>query len=396
VTYTIVVCVLGWLAGWAVMGRPRSVGGLSQDRAARRGLEGVSVVVPARDEERSIAGLLAGLCDPQDPTAPPDRIIVVDDHSTDRTAEIAASFPMVEVLRAPALPERWTGKSWACHIGASHARAAAGDERTEQTAGDAAGETADPGGAHVIAFLDADVRLDRASLAAVVAERDRAGGLVSVQPWHQTERAYEQLSCLFNVIAVMGTAIGSGRGATGAFGPVMVTSLADYDAVGGHDAVRSEVVEDLALAERYRDTARPVEVLEGGSAIRFRMYPGGIRQLVDGWAKNFATGAGSTRRWRLAAIVGWVTALGTAAFALDDGLRGELDPVLGVALYLAFAAQLWWMFRQVGSFGALTAVLFPIPLVGFIVVFLRSLWLTHVRHSVTWRGRSVSTAPDRG
>jgi 4,4'-diaponeurosporenoate glycosyltransferase len=176
----------------------------------------------------------------------------------------------------------------------------------------------------------------------------------------------------------------------------MVTSMADYDGAGGHDAVRSEVVEDLALAERYRDSGRGVEVLEGGAAIRFRMYPGGIRQLVDGWAKNFATGAGSTRRWRLAAIVGWVTALGTAAFALDDGLRGELDPVLGVALYLAFAAQLWWMFRQVGSFGPLTALLFPIPLVGFIVVFLRSLWLTHVRHAVTWRGRSVSTAPDRG
>ncbi|MFN7149104.1 MAG: glycosyltransferase [Microthrixaceae bacterium] len=394
-TYTIVVCVLGWLAGWAVMGRPRSVAGLSHDGAGRRGLEGVSVVIPARDEERSIAALLTGLCDPQDPTPAPDRIIVVDDHSTDRTTEIAASFPQVEVLSAPALPERWTGKSWACHVGTSHARSANADS-TGTTENATADQHVPGGAAHVVAFLDADVRLDRASLATVVAERDRAGGLVSVQPWHQTERAYEQLSCLFNVIAVMGTAIGSQRGATGAFGPVMVTSLADYDAVGGHDAVRSEVVEDLALAERYRNSGRAVEVLEGGSAIRFRMYPGGIRQLVDGWAKNFATGAGSTRRWRLAAIVGWVTALGTAAFALDDGLRGELDPLLGVGLYLAFAAQLWWMFRQVGSFGPLTATLFPIPLVGFIVVFLRSLWLTHVRHAVTWRGRSVSTAPDRG
>lgn len=393
-TYTIVVCVLGWLAGWAVMGRPRSVARLSPDRTGRRGLEGVSVVIPARDEERSIAALLSGLCDPGDPAAAPDRIVVVDDHSTDRTAQIAASFPAVEVISAPALPERWTGKSWACHIGAAHVRSAT-------PVGDTIGQRAHVSAAqvrapHVVAFLDADVRLDRASLGAVVAERDRAGGLVSVQPWHQTERAYEQLSCLFNVIAVMGTAIGSQRGATGAFGPVMVTSLADYDGVGGHEAVRSEVVEDLALAQRYRDTGRPVEVLEGGSAIRFRMYPGGIRQLVDGWAKNFATGAGSTRRWRLAAIVGWVTALGTAAFALDDGLRGELDPLLGIGLYLAFAAQLWWMFRQVGSFGPVTAVLFPIPLVGFIVVFLRSLWLTHVRHAVTWRGRSVSTAPDRG
>jgi 4,4'-diaponeurosporenoate glycosyltransferase len=388
VTYTIVVCVLGWLAGWSVIGRPRTVTTRPHTASGRIGLTGVSIVVPARDEERSIAALLSGLCDPRDPIAAPQRIVVVDDHSSDRTAEIAASFPLVEVLAAPALPDRWTGKSWACHVGVSHVRASGGPG-----ADDAA---AHRGTDEVVAFLDADVRLDRAALAAVVAERDHVGGLVSVQPWHQTERAYEQLSCLFNVIAVMGTAIGSRRGATGAFGPVMVTSLADYAEVGGHESVRSEVVEDLALAQRYRDRGRPVEVLEGGSAIRFRMYPAGVRQLVDGWTKNFATGAGATRRWRLAAIIMWVTALGTAALALDDGLRGELDPVLGVGLYLAFVAQLWWMFRQVGSFGPITAALYPIPLVGFVVVFLRSLWQTHVRHSVTWRGRAVSTAPDRG
>lgn len=388
-TYTIVVCVLGWLAGWSVMGRPRTVDDRPSAAPARVGLTGVSIVVPARDEERSIAALLSGLCDPEDRMAAPERIVVVDDHSTDRTTEIAGSFPLVEVVDAPPLPDRWTGKSWACHVGVSHLRAADERERTDRAAQHGAT-------AHVVAFLDADVRLDRAALAEVVAERDRVGGLVSVQPWHQTERAYEQLSCLFNVIAVMGTAIGSRRGATGAFGPVMVTSLADYDDVGGHDAVRSEVVEDLALAQRYRDAGRSVEVLEGGAAIRFRMYPGGVRQLVDGWTKNFATGAGSTRRWRLAAIVMWVTSLGTAALALDDGLRGELDPVLGLGLYLAFVMQLGWMFRQVGSFGPITALLFPIPLVGFVVVFLRSLWLTHVRHSVTWRGRAVSTAPDRG
>jgi 4,4'-diaponeurosporenoate glycosyltransferase len=383
VSVTVVVCVLGWVAGWLVLGRPRAVRDLPTadgGSGTREGLRGVSIVVPARDEAANIAHLLAGLCDPLDPTPPPDRIVVVDDHSEDRTAEIARAHPGVEVVAAPPLPERWTGKSWACDTGA---RATAEPDRNG-------------GVAPVLAFLDADVRLSRSALARVVAERDRVGGLVSVQPWHETERMYEQLSCLFNVLAVMGTAVGSPRGATGAFGPVLVTSRVDYDTIGGHAAVRADVVEDLALAQRFRDLQRPVTVLGGGREIRFRMYPGGLRQLAEGWTKNFAVGAGATRPLRLAAIVLWVTCLGSAAFALDDSLRGQLPLATGVVLYLAFVAQLWAMFRRVGSFGVLTALLYPVVLVWFVGIFVRSLWRTHVRHSVTWRGRAVSTVADRG
>jgi 4,4'-diaponeurosporenoate glycosyltransferase len=281
------------------------------------------------------------------------------------------------------LADRWTGKSWACQHGMQHLRSSGW------------GRPAADGPEPVVVFLDADVRLDRTALAAVTAERDRAGGLVSVQPWHETHRPYEQLSCLFNVLAVMGTAVGS-RNPTGAFGPVLVSSLADYDAVGGHASVRDDVVEDLAIARRYRAHDLPVGVLEGGRRIRFRMYPGGLRQLVEGWTKNFAVGAGATRPLRLAAIVLWVTCLGSAAFTLEDSLRGDLPLTTGVALYLAFVVQLWVMFRRVGSFGVVTALLYPVTLVWFVGIFVRSLWRTHVRHSVTWRGRAVSTVADRG
>ena len=116
------------------------------------------------------------------------------------------------------------------------------------------------------------------------------------------------------------------------------------------------------------------------------MYPGGLRQLTEGWTKNFAAGAGSTRLGRLAVIVLWVTCLGSATLALDDALRGDIALPVGLALYLAFAAQLMVMFRQVGNFSPLTALAFPIPLVFFGMVFCRSLWRTHVRHSVDLAG----------
>lgn len=375
---SVVVCVVGWILGWVALGRPRRVDELPppDHGGGRTGLSGVTVVIPARDEEANIATLLAGLCDPDDPTHAADRIVVVDDHSSDRTAALASSHPGVEVLTAPPLPAHWTGKSWACHAGVQHLGTTDGRAAPEQ----------------VVAFVDADVRLTRTALARVVAARDDTGGLVSVQPWHETERPYEQLSCLFNVLAVMGTAMGSRRGPTGAFGPLLVTGRADYDAVGGHAAVRDEVVEDLALARRYRSSGLPVQVLEGGQGLRFRMYPGGLRQVVEGWTKNFAVGAGSTRLLRLGAIVTWVTCLGSAVFALEDSLRGDLPLGTGPLLYVAFVLQLRVMFRQVGDFRLLTAVLYPVPLVFFMVVFVRSLWRTHVRRSVVWRGRSLSTS----
>ena len=165
--------------------------------------------------------------------------------------------------------------------------------------------------------------------------------------------------------------------------------MQDYPAVGGHAAVRDQVAEDLALGRRYRDAGLGSHLLVGGRAVRFRMYPGGPRQLVEGWTKNFATGAGSTRVLRLLAVVAWIAALGTAAVLLVDGLRGERSLVVGAVAYLSMAAQVAVLFRAVGRFGPLSAVLYPLHLVVFVVVFVRSLWSTHVRREVRWRGRTL-------
>ena len=367
-TATILFCTAGWLLGWWALGRLRRVADLPP---APTGVPAgaLTIVIPARDEELSLRGLLEDLEADRPANA---RVVVVDDHSVDATAEIARSFDFVEVLSAPDLPPGWTGKCWACHVGSSDAQDG------------------------VLVFLDADVRLAHGVLARLVAEREQRGGLLSVQPWHDARRPYEKLSALFNVIAVMGTAAGSRRRSSGAFGPVLVTSVRDYRSVGGHAAVADEVVEDLALARNYRTVGIPVEVLAGSGGIRFRMYPAGFRQLIQGWTKNFASGAGSTRPVRLAAIVVWVTSLGSGGLAALDAVQGDLPVAVAVAIYGLFVAQLFVMFRQVGSFGLPTALLFPGLVVFFFAVFLRSAWLTHVRRTVRWRGRAVPVGATRG
>ena len=358
---------VGWLLGWWAFGRPRTVDRLPTPGAPADGRR-VSVVVPARNEATSLPLLLADLA-----TARPDgaEVVVVDDHSTDGTARLAAAFDFVTVVTATPLPPGWAGKPWACATGA---RTATGD---------------------VLVFLDADVRLDDGALDRVLAARDERGGLLSVQPWHTVERLYERFSALFNVIAMMGIGAGGRGRPTGAFGPVMVTSRADYDAVGGHEAVHDQVVEDVALAGAYRDAGLPVQVLAGERSVRFRMYPDGPRSMLQGWTKNFVTGAGSTAPLRLGAIVVWVTSLGASLGVLFDGLSGDLPVGLFPAVYALFVGQLVWMFRRTGPFGLRTALVYPVLMAFFAVVFARSAWRTYVRRSVTWRGRAVPVGTAR-
>ena len=366
-TATIVVCAAGWLVGWWAFGRARRVADLPPSIAEGIGRP-ITVIIPARDEELSLAGLLGDLATDR----PPDtQVVVVDDHSRDATAHIAAAHDFVTVLSASDLPAGWTGKCWACHSAADLVRDG------------------------VLVFIDADVRMEPGTLEQIVEEQARSGGLVSVQPWHHTDRPYEQLSALFNVIAVMGTEAGGRTDVDAAFGPVLVCSVADYRLVGGHASVCDQVVEDLALAHRFHDAGIGSRILLGMGGIRFRMYPAGVRQLLEGWTKNFASGAGSTRRRRLAAVVAWIAALGTGAFALVDGVQGDLPLVVGAVAYLAFVGQLLVMFRQVGRFGPVTALLYPVLIVCFFGVFIRSLWRTHVRRAIRWRGRVIQVGAGR-
>lgn len=250
-------------------------------------------------------------------------------------------------------------------------------------------------------FLDADTRLLPNGLAALVAAHQRRGGLLSVQPYHRMERAYERLSAVFNVIAVMGVGIATpgrfGR-ARGAFGPCIVCRAEDYARVGGHGAVADEILEDLALGRVFADAGFEVGGAGGAGVIEFRMYPHGPGQLIEGWSKNMASGSASIGLVRLVATVLWVCgAVGSSVelvqWALGTGSAGSLWVGL---LWAAYALQFGVMLRQLGNFGVWPAVAYPLPFAAFVVVFFDSLWLTVVRRRVRWRGRTVPLPKRRG
>lgn len=329
-------------------------------------LDDVSVVIPARDEAANLPVLL--------PTIPDGvEVVVVDDHSCDDTAAVAAASG-VRVVRSAALPEGWTGKAWACGQGA----AAATGRR--------------------LVFVDADVRFAEGGLRAVVDTLDCVGGLVSVQPFHRPGRPVEQAAAIFNIVGLAGTdaatPLGRHRGVRGAFGPVLATSRSDYDAIGGHAAVRASIVDDVALAARYREHGRRVTVLGGGALASFRMYPRGLAQLIEGFTKNLAAGVRGVRVVTTLLVCAWLTLLVQASVApVRTALEGDgAGSVVAVGLSVVVALQFWWMARRVGAFSPWVAATFPLSVGLFLLVFARSV-VAATRGRVSWRGRRVPTRP---
>nr|CAA9351750.1 MAG: hypothetical protein AVDCRST_MAG46-2634 [uncultured Nocardioidaceae bacterium] len=339
----------------------------------RRPAASVSVVIPARDEQSSLPALLESL---RHLTVEVRQIVVVDDGSRDATASVARRAGAAVVPAGVAEPG-WTGKAWACHVGA---RATSGD---------------------LLLFLDADTVLDPDALAGLLDLHDRHGGLVSVQPFHHVVRPYEQLSAYFNAVSIMASAAFTRRPGRQpmAFGPCLMTSRSDYERAGGHAAVRGEILDDVQLAVAYDRSGLPVRCAVGGRSIRMRSYPGGVRQLADGWTKNFASGASAAAPGAAAAAVLWVSAHHAvavgAAVSLIEAMTGwgaslaQGHPVLWAVAWVGVAWQLRSVLRRIGSFRWWTWLLFPVPLLAFDLIFARSAALTVVRRRVLWRGREV-------
>jgi len=365
ITYFVIQAVF-WSLGFFFLFRiprcTRSRGGSAEPRPS------ISVIIPARNEADSLPVLLISL---RNGDSVPDEIIVVVSQGEDGTKE-AAKGEGVTVIDSEPLPEGWVGKPWACYQGA---RLAKGD---------------------ILVFLDADTCLEKGGVRDIVDTYLQTDGIVSVQPYHKTRRLYEQLSLFFNIIMMgaMGpfTVLGRRINPIGLFGPCVIMKKADYFGNGGHSAVKGEVVEDLALGQQLRKCNLPIHCYGGQGTISFRMYPNGIRELVDGWSKGFATGARLARIPLLVASVAWIGSGISATVSAIGAVWSMHDPAIiwWTLAYVAYAIQVQWMASRVGAFRLYTALLFPVSLLFFVVVFFRSVFLISIKRSVRWKGIAIS------
>lgn len=365
-----IVTLVLWSAGWLLLGRMKS---RAVRAASHFSADRLSIIIPARNEEHNLP-VLSGSITSQ--SVRPREVIVVNDASTDRTAEIAAQHG-ARVINSQPLPDGWRGKTWACHQGA---KAATGD---------------------LLLFLDADTWFEPEGLTQVldvysaglsadapsphpfppVGERVSAGRVrgctLSIGPFHAVRKPYEDLSLFFNFNMTVGTA------PNGLFGQMLLVDRESYRRVGGHEAVKGRTLENFFLAQQFRAAGIATRSMTGRGVLAFRMYPNGLRELIEGWTKGFATGAGQTPCGVLLLVVAWMIGLMFAPIGwavTGDWLRWG-------AAYWFCAAQVAWFSRQIGAFRWLTALLYPVPLVFFFAVFARS--ALRSGKQVTWKGREI-------
>jgi glycosyltransferase involved in cell wall biosynthesis len=350
----------------------------------------VSVIVPARNEEACLGACLQSLLSQSD--AVPLEIIVVDDHSTDRTRAIAASFSSqpvrvnkarvnevrvnkvrvdkVRVIEAAPLPPGWTGKNNAVTAGSKAAR----------------GEW--------LLFTDADTIHLPGSLARSLEEaKRRAAALLSYSPEQIVKTPWEK-AVMPVIFAELATSFRPSQvsdpssPAAAANGQYILITRAAYDAVGGHAAIAGNLLEDVALARAVKRSGRKIFFRFGGDAVRTRMYRS-FTQLREGWTKNLALLFPAPVRLAALRSVEFVLIVASFAISLATALRGHWQPAalagtLGVILYALFLTRI----RHARfSWNANIFALFGLPLFSYLL--LRSA-RAHANGSVSWKGRKYS------
>lgn len=371
--FSIIVIVIAIISGFLMLWRlpvPQTDSANSsevlQDKENK-----LTIIIPARNEEQRLPPLLKSLAlqDYQD-----YELIVVDDQSSDDTGKMA-QVAGARVIRTDRLDdESWIGKSFACWTGAE---AASGDW---------------------LLFLDADTRLEQSDslrrLMSTYASMS-GSGILSLQPYHRTEKLYESFSAIFNIIVIAGmnsfTPWGNRFRSAGSFGPCIMMNRQEYFQTGGHKAVSAAVMDDLALGVLYQKHGLSTVGCSGRGLISFRMYPEGFRSLFEGWTKSFGTASASTHPFVFAMIIAWISGgFSTVALlikAIIDGSQYWL--ITSTAAVLIYMLQLIFQARRTGNFNVFLLVLYPLQHLFFTVLFLWSLFMTKVLHTVNWRGRKI-------
>ncbi len=325
-------------------------------------IPGVSIIIPARNEERNLPRLLHSVSAAAAPNA---EVIVVDDGSTDKTAALAAQLGARVITPAPK-PEGWTGKAWACDQGARSATR------------------------ELLLFLDADTYFEPGGLHRLLAswqgEKDSAL-VLSVLPYHAMEEAYEQLSLFFNLLMAAGAGGFGVSGKPRLFGQSLLMATQLYFSAGGHAAVRGSILENLRWAGLLRRRGARIRCLGGKGTLSMRMFPEGHAQMTESWSKAFVQGAADSGPVVLLSSIAWISALWTTTLLLL--MPHDYGRVSLAVLYLLFAAQIIWLSRSLGNFRLLGCLFFPIPLFYYCVVFARSAWRRALGRKSQWRGREV-------
>jgi glycosyltransferase involved in cell wall biosynthesis len=338
----------------------------------------VTVIVPARNEAHNIARCVRSILSTSYPNL---ELVVVDDSSTDGTADVARRSvegdPRARVVTNAPLPDGWFGKQWACATGARLAR----------------------GG--ILQFTDADtVHGPDLVPRSVNAMRHTEADLFSVAGRQELGGFWERViqPQIFTILSMRYGGTESVNQSTRvsnkiANGQCIFVKRHAYDAIGGHASVRTSVAEDLMLAQRFFAARKRVVLMLGLNQLSTRMYAS-LGEIITGWRKNvFAGGLDSVPFGKMGRTffplvlllppllqLFPVIALVLAAF-------GAATPSVFVWAMISTAATLaWWIlvYVTIGE-NPLYALAYPLGALVLLYIFVTAV----IRgRRVTWKGRT--------
>jgi glycosyltransferase involved in cell wall biosynthesis len=327
----------------------------------------ITAIVPARNEEAVIETCVRSLA--RQPQIA--EIIVVDDQSTDRTAEIVRGLMRevrnLQLLGTQEVPAGWLGKNHALWEGAK----------------DASGRW--------LLFTDADAELlDGATAQALLIAEEKNAALVSFSPEQITEAWYEKalIPFVYSRLAKYFSydAVNDEKSeAAAANGQFLMIRSDVYEAIGGHAAVAADVLEDVALARRAKAAGYRIRFGSGAGVVQVRMYRS-FGAMWEGWKKNLYLLVGGTPGAvyrELISVMPWIP------FALLIlGLKAPVAFVAGLGLLVARHAVYASTLLRKQFKGK--HILYYIPAVILYAGVLWASYRAHARGVVEWKGRRVS------
>ncbi len=329
-------------------------------------LPSITAIVPARNEETVIASCVESLA--QQPEIA--EILVVNDQSTDKTAEIIRSLmlkiPNLRLLETHEVPPGWVGKNNAVYLGAKQAKTP------------------------WFLFTDADAELQPGAAArALQIAAEKSAALISFSPEQVVETWYEKslipfvyirLAKHFSYDAVNNP---SSRAAA-ANGQFLMIQREAYDFVGGHASVAAEVLEDVALAKRVKAAGFRLAFGFGLGIVRVRMYRS-FRAMWQGWKKNLYLLIGGTPHAllrELESTIPWIPLI-----LILVGIKVPFLTFLGVC-FLLMREFIYGTELSRNQFPS-KFIVYYVPAVGLYVGVLWASYRSHSKGKVEWKGREV-------
>lgn len=339
----------------------------------------VSLLIPARNEERVIERCVAGAL-AQD--YPAFEVLVVDDGSTDATPALLARMSQCARLRTFAgrpLPPGWAGKPNAC----------------QQLGENARGEW--------LLFLDADTVPHPKLVAALLHHAQQQQlAFVTILPFLELGSFWERAilpafqDLILNIYPLERMQRPEAEPEEVlANGQCIFVRREAYWRIGGHAAVRAEVLEDVYLAQTVRRAGYRIGGGDGHTFLSVRMYTNGP-EVAEGMAKHAAAGARASgmRAWlvvtRMLGHAFGPALLLTAGLGMHAGgqrAAGRTIVTLGVLAQTCGLLYWGWRYRELYALHPLHALLWPVGLSAYLAIATRAMWRVRRGHGVTWKGR---------